>query len=259
MNLHRNLRPYIFAMLFVLLPGTPISAQSTPSTFKVLAIAEHGGLHQPFVDAAKLWLQKESIADNFTIDYIEDTKPIDAAYLSHYQLFIQLNYPPYNWTPTAASAFTKAIEEGSIGWIGFHHATLLGEFDGFPMWPWFSQFMGNIRFTKYIPTFATATVNVEAPNHPAMKNLPHSFTIENEEWYTWNQSPRNNVHVLASVDENTYNPDSTIKMGDHPVVWSNEHVKARNIYIFMGHHPELFQNTAFTTLFTNSILWAAGK
>jgi uncharacterized protein len=25
----------------------------------------------------------------------------------------------------------------------------------------------------------------------------------------------------------------------------------------MGHHPELFQNKSFTTLFHNSILWAA--
>ena len=47
-----------------------------------------------------------------------------------------------------------------------------------------------------------------------MKNLPRSFTIDNEEWYTWSQSPRKNVHVLASVDESTYRPDSTIKMGD---------------------------------------------
>jgi hypothetical protein len=41
------------------------------------------------------------------------------------------------------------------------------------------------------------------------------------------------------------------------VVWTNPHVKARNIYIFMGHHPELFQNPAYTTLVHNSILWAA--
>jgi type 1 glutamine amidotransferase len=27
----------------------------------------------------------------------------------------------------------------------------------------------------------------------------------------------------------------------------------------MGHHPELFQNTAFTTIFRNSIFWAAGQ
>jgi type 1 glutamine amidotransferase len=46
--------------------------------------------------------------------------------------------------------------------------------------------------------------------------------------------------------------------GDHPVVWSNENVKARNVYIFMGHRPEHFKNPAFTDLFHNAILWAAG-
>jgi hypothetical protein len=34
-------------------------------------------------------------------------------------------------------------------------------------------------------------------------------------------------------------------MGDHPVIWTNEHVKARNIYIFMGHSPDLFENEAY--------------
>jgi hypothetical protein len=155
------------------------------------------------------------------------------------------------------AAFERYIDEGRGGWIGFHHATLLGEFDGYPMWPWFSNFMGGIRFTKYIPSFATGTVSVEAPQHPVMRGLPAHFTIENEEWYTYDKSPRPNVHVLASVDENTYTPASPIKMGDHPVVWTNDHVKARNVYIFMGHHGELFQNSAFTTLFHNSILWTA--
>jgi uncharacterized protein len=256
---HCVLRRLLLLIALFVLSSWSLVAQVVPSQFKVIAIAEVGGIHKPFVDAARVWLEKEAHADNFTVDYIEDTRPIDAAFLARYRLFIQLNYPPYNWTPTAAASFTQAIEQGTIGWIGFHHATLLGEFDGFSMWPWFSHFMGDIRFTQYIPTFATGTVNVEAADHPAIKSLPRSFTIENEEWYTWNRSPRPGVHVLASVDESTYTPGTTVKMGDHPVVWSNEHVKARNIYIFMGHHPELFQNTAFTTLFHNSILWAAGR
>ena len=198
--------------------------------------------------------------DHFAVDYIEDTKPIDAAYLARYQVFLQLNYPPYNWTPEAAASFTDAIEKGTIGWVGFHHATLLGEFDGFAMWPWFSQFMGDIRFSSYIPAFATARVNVEAPGHPVMKGIPATFTIESEEWYQWNRSPRPNVHVLATVDENSYIPDSKVKMGgDHPVIWSNEHVKARNVYIFMGHHGELLQDQVFTAIFRNSLLWAAGR
>ncbi|MGA8938096.1 MAG: ThuA domain-containing protein [Acidobacteriaceae bacterium] len=255
-----SMRIRIIALMMsapVLLGAGIARAQAAKPTFRVVALAEAGGVHKPFVDAAKIWLSKEAVADGFTIDYIENTDPINEAFLSHYQVFVQLNYPPYGWTPTAMAAFEKYIEEGRGGWIGFHHATLLGEFDGYPMWPWFSKFMGGIRFKNYIATFATGRVTVEDPSHPVMRGLSHTFVIKNEEWYTYDHSPRPNVHVLASVDENTYSPQTTIKMGDHPVVWTNEHYKARNVYIFMGHHPELFQNKSFVTLFHNSLLWAA--
>ena len=246
--------------LLSLVTASASHAQSSSPKFKVIALAEAGGIHRPFVDAAKVWLQKEAAQRNFAIDYIENTDKIDEAFLSHYQLFIQLNYPPYGWKPKAVAAFTKYIEEGRGGWIGFHHATLLGEFDGYGIWPWFSQFMGGIRYTNYIPTFATAKVVVEDSSHPAMKGVAERFVVDQEEWYTYDKSPRPNVHVLARVDEATYSPDTPIKMGgDHPVIWTNEHYKARNIYIFMGHHPELFRNSAFTTIFSNSILWAAQK
>jgi len=235
------------------------SGQNLGPKFKVVALAEANSIHRPFVDAAKIWLLKEAGKDNFSVDYIENTDKIDDAFLSQYQLFIQLDYPPYGWTAKAVAAFTRYIQEGRGGWIGFHHATLLGEFDGYPMWPWFSQFMGGIRFRDYIPKFATATVVVEDRSHPVMKDVAPSFVVENEEWYTYDKSPRPNVHVLAHVDESTYSPDTRTKMGDHPVIWTNEHMKARNVYIFMGHHPELFQNSMFTTIFHNAILWAAHR
>ncbi len=241
----------------LLICSTAAVAQTAGPRFKVIAIAEAGGIHKPFVEAAKMWLDKLAARENFSVDYIQDTNRIDEQFLSQYQVFIQLNYPPYGWTPRAEAAFIKYIDAGG-GWIGFHHATLLGEIDGFPMWPWFSQFMGGIRFTDYVAKFATAKVYVEDPQHPVMKGVPESFVVENEEWYTYDKSPRPNVHVLARVDESTYTPDTPIKMGgDHPVIWTNLHYQSRNIYIFMGHHPELFQNSAFTTIFRNSIFWAA--
>ncbi|HVX50164.1 MAG TPA: ThuA domain-containing protein, partial [Chitinophagaceae bacterium] len=132
-------------------------------------------------------------------------------------------------------------------------------FDGYPMWPWFSNFMGGIRYENYIASFVAATVHVEDKSHPVMKGLPDSFRIAKDEFYTYNKSPRPNVHVIASVDESSYTPGSNIKMGDHPVIWSNEKMKAKNIYIFMGHSPGLFNNTAYTTLFRNAIFWAASK
>jgi type 1 glutamine amidotransferase len=47
-------------------------------------------------------------------------------------------------------------------------------------------------------------------------------------------------------------------MGDHPVIWSNPAFPTRNIYIFMGHSPDLFNNIVYTMLFRNAVFWAAG-
>jgi type 1 glutamine amidotransferase len=248
----------VLALSLIFLSEHAVAKDKTPR-FRVIVLAEHGGIHKPFVDAAKVWLGELANENNFVVDYIEGTDKINDIFLAKYALFLELNYPPYNWTDTAKAAFVKYIEEGKGGWIGFHHATLLGEFDGTQMWPWFHQFMGGIRFKNYIATFATGTVTVEDRNHPSMKSVPSPFVIENEEWYTYDRSPRPSVHVLASVDEKSYAPSTDINMGDHPVIWTNEHVKAKNIYIFMGHHPELFQNPVFTQIFKNSIFWAVGE
>ncbi|AXC12587.1 Cytochrome c551/c552 [Acidisarcina polymorpha] len=258
-------RKILGIFLCLLLCAALSSAQDISSKqevkFRVVAIAEPGNKdHQGFVEAAKAYLNRLAVENNFAVDYIGDTKPINDAFLAKYKLFIQLNYPPYMWSPTAQEAIESYLTEGKGGWIGFHHAALLGDFDGYSMSPFFSKFMGDIRYTSYIPDFATATVRVEDPAHPVLKGIPSSFVVQHEEWYTWNQSPRPNVRVLASVDESTYQPDSLIKMGgDHPAIWSNEHYKARNVYIFMGHHADLFENPNFVQIFHNAIFWAAGQ
>ncbi|MBS1563367.1 MAG: ThuA domain-containing protein, partial [Bacteroidetes bacterium] len=225
--------------------------------FRALVLYENGGHHIAYSRAARTWLDRLATDSNFTLTYINSTDSIDAEFLDRYHLFIQLDYPPYGWKEKAVTAFRQYIEQGKGGWIGFHHATLLGEFDGYGIWPWFSDFMGGIRFTNYIPGFADGMVKVEDRRHPCMKGIDSLFPIEKEEWYTWSKSPWSNVHVIASVDESSYRPASNTKMGDHPVIWSNTVMPARNIYIFMGHSPTLFQNAAYTTLFRNAIFWAS--
>jgi uncharacterized protein len=229
--------------------------------FRVVALAERAsGDHQKFVDAARIYLDRLAAENNFTIDYITGTERINEESLAKCNLFVQLNYPPYRWAPVAKQAFVDYITQGKGGWIGFHHAGLLGDFDGYPMDAWFSEFLGSIRFTHYLPDFAKATVKIEDPSSPLAKGLPSSFVIEKEEWYTWSRSPRPNVRVLATVDESSYVPNTMIKMGgDHPVVWSNPHYKARNVYIFMGHHAGLFDDPNFVQLFRNAIFWGAGQ
>jgi len=253
----------IAVVLLLVLLFVFISFNLSAFGFKALALAETGGPHGPFVNQAKVWLNNLGSKSGFSVDYIEDGSSISDDFLSNYKLFIHLNYPPWDWgnNDTSMPAFENAMDAGTIGYVGFHHASLLGDLDefGYPLWQWFYHFMGDILWTDYIATFADATVDVEISSHPVMKGVPTKFNIAQEEWYTWDRSNRPNVTVIAHVDESTYKPDSKVKMGDHPVIWSNEKIKARNVYIFMGHHPELFNNAAFTTMFTNAIFWAVAQ
>ena len=226
-----------------------------PHKAKVLVLTERGGQHGGFTDAGLKWLAAEGAKGNFSITEINNARNITEAYLSQFSLVIQLDFPPYTWPKEAEDAFVKYIEEGRGGWIGFHHATLLGEFDGYPMWQWFSDFMGGVRFKNCIAPLADGTLIVEDKQHPVMKDVPASFVVPDDEWYTYDKSPRPNVHVLANVDESSYTPASDIKMGDHPVVWVNESKKARNVYFQIGHSSKLYETEGFTTMFRNAINW----
>lgn len=241
-------------LVLLLLCKTVLAANSG---YKVLVLTERGGQHDPFTDAALIWLNEKSKGMNFEFTEINNTQSVNEKYLSQFKLIIQLDYPPYTWTKEAEKAFTQYIDEGRGGWIGFHHASLLGEFDGYPMWHWFSDLLGGIRYQNYIAEKADAIVRVEDMDHPVMKGVNPSFIIPDDEWYTFDRSPRPNVHVLANVDESTYNPPSNIKMGDHPVIWVNPHKAARNVYFLMGHSPKLFNSPDFTRMFANAIEWTS--
>lgn len=254
----------LFLVSIVLVFGSCQSSAGKKNTAsdeprQVLVLTERGGQHGGFTDGGLAWLAEQGKAMNFVITEINNTKPITKEYLAKYKMIVQLDFIPYTWSETAQEAFIDYIEQGRGGWVGFHHATLLGEFDGYPMWQWFSDFMGGIRFQNYIAPLADGTVIVEDKTHPVMKGLPEKFVIPDDEWYTFDKSPRPNVKVLASVDESTYTPDSNIKMGDHPVVWVNEGKKARNVYFLMGHSKKLYETEEFTKMFRNALEWAIEK
>jgi len=107
-------------------PGRKKSAVSRNCTY------ENGGHHIEYSKVARPWLEQLAADSNFAIDFIQNTDQIDSAFLSKYQLFIQLDLPAVCLEEKAVTAFQNYITKGLGGWIGFHHATLLGEFDGYP-------------------------------------------------------------------------------------------------------------------------------
>lgn len=235
--------------------------KGTMAPKRILAIAEQGTPHQGFCDAAKAWLDEHAKKDyNAEVAYIDDLTNLPAGELQKYNLILMLNYPPYSapkaWSQAAASDFERYIDRGQGSFIGFHHATLLGDiFGAGEMWQWFSDFMGGIRWKNYLSTLTDGTVCIEDKAHPVMEGVSDTIRVQKDEWYTYDRDPRANVHVLAHVDEHSYSPASNIRMGDHPVIWTNDSKAARNIYFQIGHSAELFSTPDFVKMFSNAIRW----
>ena len=229
--------------------------KDTTEPRKVLVLAERGGLHEEFTAAGLQWLKSQKECFNMELTVLSSANEIREGDLLNYQLILQLNHPPYAWSRAAQKDMQHYIDEGLGGFIGFHHASLLGEFDGYKMWDWFSDFLGKIRYQNYIAETCAGRVLLEDNQHPVTRGVSSSFIVTDDEWYTYDTNPRPNVHVLARVNEDSYSIETNIKMGDHPVIWTNPEKKARNVYFQFGHSKSLFQNPAFIRMFKNALLW----
>ena len=57
------------------------------------------------------------------------------------------------------------------------------------------------------------------------------------------------------MDEASYTIPTNIKMGDHPVIWTNPSKGARNVYFQFGHSKKLFESPDFIKLLENALKW----
>ena len=228
---------------------------------RVLVLYENSGHHKAFTDAILPWLREAAPAEGLILTEIQSPDVIDEQYLAGFDVVLQLDFPPYMWPEKAVSAFEAFLDEGRGGWVGLHHASLLGEFDGYAMWPWFSDLLGRIRYENYIAELSDGEVTVQESGHPVFEGIPSRFVIPDDEWYIYDRNPRlcPDVRVLATVDEESYTVDTPVKMGDHPVIWTNTAKAGRNVYFQFGHSPRLAQDEVFKKMLLNALLWASNE
>jgi len=155
--------------------------------------------------------------------------------------------------------FQGWLEAGG-GWLGIHAA---GD-DSHLAWRWYRDNLIGADFTAHImdPQFQIATVMLENQDHPVLNGMPDIWE-HTEEWYSWEQSPRfEGFTILATLDEESYVPvmkfmgkERDLRMGDHPVVWSNCIGSGRSVYMAMGHRAEAFDQPEVRRLIANSLAW----
>jgi type 1 glutamine amidotransferase len=136
------------------------------------------------------------------------------------------------------------------GFVGLHAAT-----DTMHTVPWYSALTGGgARFINH-PAIQPATMHVESPAHPSMDGVPLAWERV-DEWYNYSVNPREDVHVLMTLDESTYSGGS---MGDdHPIAWCHNFEGGRSWHQGAGHTDESYADPVYLAHILGGIEWAAG-
>jgi len=200
--------------------------------------------------------------NGFTVDATENAADFNDANLAKYDVVIFLCTTGDVLNATQQTAFEHYIQGGG-GYAGIHSASDT-EYD----WSWYGGLVGAyFRDHPGVPgvnqQFQQATINVEDRKSAATKRLPAQWTRE-EEWYNFRTNPREDVHVLMSVDESTYDPrgysvaGGSPPMGDHPISWCHEYDGGRAFYTALGHKGVYWKEPLLLSHVLGGIQMAAG-
>lgn len=157
------------------------------------------------------------------------------------------------------SAFRNYIEHGG-GFVGVHGSA------GDPVyyWDWYADTLIGARFAGHPITkqFQDARIVVDDASHPVAQGLPSEWSMK-DEWYSFHSNPRAaGAHVIATLDETTYDPvgwpGQTLRMGDHPIAWSNCVRTGRMFYSAIGHLPGSYAEPHVVALLEQGVAYAAG-
>ena len=218
--------------------------------------------HGDAIDSGRKVFKKMADAEGWSLTFSENGAIFNASDMQHFDAVVFLNVSGDIFNLEQQKVFQDWLEAGG-GWLGIHAAGD-GSHQG---WGWY---MDNLIGTQFIahtfgPHLQAATVEVDDAKHPVMQNLGLAWT-HTEEWYSWQQSPRDNgFHILATVDETSYSAkmnllglSQDLTMGDHPVVWSNCVGAGRTVYSAFGHNSDTFDNNEHLQLLENSLHWLMG-
>jgi type 1 glutamine amidotransferase len=222
------------------------SSQVASPTYSILAFSKTEGFRHDSIPAGIAAIQALGRQLGFAVDASENSALFADESLQKYKAVVFLSTTGDVLNSDQQAAFERFIRGGG-GFVGIHSAADT-EYD----WPFYAGLIG--AYFAGHPDIQTATIRVEAPQHPSTSGLPASWT-RRDEWYNFQKNPRGTVDVLATIDERTYSGGT---MGaDHPIMWSRAYEGGRAWYTAGGHTTESFAEPLFLDHIGKAIAWAA--
>nr|WP_211239711.1 ThuA domain-containing protein [Jiangella gansuensis] len=229
--------------------AAPAQAQQEEPRFSALVFSKTAAFRHDSIPAATAAVQQLAAEHDFTVDVTEDAAAFTDENLANYDVVIWLMTTGDVLNDEQQSAFERYIRAGG-GYAGVHSASDT-EYD----WPWYGELVG--AYFQGHPRNQDATVHVADRSHPSTAHLDAQWP-RFDEWYSFRTNPRGNVHVLASLDENTYDPEANPMGLDHPIAWCQLYDGGRSWYTGGGHTIESYAEPAFLQHLLGGIETAAG-
>ncbi|HEX6358437.1 ThuA domain-containing protein [Actinophytocola sp.] len=223
----------------------PVSVQHDTT---ILVFSKTAGFRHDSIPDGIATIQQLGEQNGFHVEATEDAAAFNATNLSRFAAVVFLSTTGDVLNAEQQTAFEDYVNSGG-GYAGVHAAADT-EYD----WAWYGQLVG--AYFKSHPSIQPATVNVVARDHPSTAALPYQWT-RTDEWYNYRSNPRQNVKVLATLNESSYSPGADA-MGDHPIVWCHNQEQGRSWYTGLGHTRESYAEPEFRSHLLGGIKYVAG-
>ncbi|MCC5929432.1 MAG: ThuA domain-containing protein [Cyclobacteriaceae bacterium] len=256
---HQKCRPWQLCFWFLAIVILSLACTSSPEkeNMKIAVITKTDGYRHDNIPVAVEALKKMASENNWDLFHTEDSLYFTSANLDTLDLIIFLQTIGDIFNETQQQDIQAFVEKGG-GLLTIHSGTIT-END----WPWYMSLIG-AKFTGHPPT-QKGTLIIENREHPATSFLPDSIWTIVDEWYSFDRNPREDVHVLVSIDESSYDVDNNEwfpginqRMGDHPMVWHQYAGEGRVFQTALGHTEELYSDPLFLQHINGAIEWTAG-
>ncbi|WP_199430141.1 ThuA domain-containing protein [Qaidamihabitans albus] len=230
------------------LGGATVASAQQQEDPSVLVFSKTAGYRHASIPTGVSAIEQLGAENGFTVEATEDAAAFTDENLSRFDAVVWLSTTGDVLDEAQQGAFERYVEGGG-GYAGVHAASDT-EYD----WPWYGDLVG--AYFDSHPQIQQATVNVEDRQHPSTAGLPYQWE-RTDEWYNFRDNPRQDVHVLAALDESSYDAGGGA-MGDHPIAWCHENSGGRAWYTGGGHTEESYGEAEFRQHLLGGIQYVTG-
>lgn len=187
--------------------------------------------------------------------------------LSKFKLAIWNNTSGDTLNDDQKAAFKAWLEKGGT-YFGIHGAggdpvprdqTPAGLMRSAASWKWLIDDVLGVQFIGHAH-IQPADVHIEDTKSPLTKGLP-AIWHRADEWYAFSENPRSKpgFHIIAAVDEKSYDPANYSMGGDHPSIWWHCVGKGHALFSALGHGAEMYQEPLMIQFLDNAVTWGIAE